>query len=431
MPAVPSWRGVVLLGAATVLSDAGSGSWWASYRQVWAVPGSSFSVVGALARLPQAMVGLGAVVMITGLGGSYTVAGAVAGAISLSQGLLAPQISRLADRLGQRRVLAPQAIAAITTLAGLVVAAYLRAPVWALVGLGAAVGVSVPQIGAFARARWTALLRHDRRLDTALAIESLIEEAVFVIGPVFVVAAATVVAPGAGLVVAAFLVAVGCGLFLAHRSTEPAPQPAATEGRRTRATSHAGLWVLIAVFLSIGVLFGLIEVGVVALTRELDQPGVSGAMLAAWAGASLIAGIAYGSRTWDTAPAHRLLIGVAGMVAGSVLVAVLTSSLALATIALAIAGLANAPTLITGNALVTRVVPAHAATEAYTWLGVTIFAGIAVGAPLGGTLIDRLGADAALWAATGAGVVALTAAVIGRRRLRATPAGHHSLGRSG
>ncbi|GHJ15301.1 hypothetical protein TPA0908_32960 [Micromonospora sp. AKA38] len=53
------------------------------------------------------MVGLGAVVMITGLSGSYTVAGAVAGAISLSQGLLAPQISRLADRLGQRRVLAP------------------------------------------------------------------------------------------------------------------------------------------------------------------------------------------------------------------------------------------------------------------------------------------------------------------------------------
>ena len=172
-----------------MLSDTGSGSWWSSYRQVWAVPGSSFSAVGALARLPQAMVGLGAVVMITGLGGSYTVAGAVAGAISLSQGLLAPQISRLADRLGQRRVLTPQAVANIAALAGLVVAAYLHAPAWALVALGAAVGVSLPQIGAFARARWTALLRHDRRLDTALAIESLIEEAVFVVGPVFVVAA--------------------------------------------------------------------------------------------------------------------------------------------------------------------------------------------------------------------------------------------------
>ena len=240
--------------------------------------------------------------------------------------------------------------------------------------------------------------------------------------------AATAVAPGAGLVVAAVLVAVGCGLFLAHRSTEPPPQPSATTGRRTRATSHAGLWVLIAVFLSIGALFGLIEVGVVALTRELDRPGVSGAMLAAWAGASLIAGIAYGSRTWDTPPARRFLLGVAGMAAGSVLVAAFTSSLTLSTVALMIAGVANAPTLITGNALVTTVVPAHAVTEAYTWLGVTIFAGIAVGAPLGGALIDNLGADAALWAATGAGLLGLIAAVTGRHRLRATPAGSRSPG---
>lgn len=79
----------------------GQGRWWALYRQVWSVSGAAaFSSIGAVARLPQAMAGLGAVVMITALGGSYAVAGAVAGAISLSQGLLAPRISRLADRLG-------------------------------------------------------------------------------------------------------------------------------------------------------------------------------------------------------------------------------------------------------------------------------------------------------------------------------------------
>src|SRR5690349_15961504 len=92
-----------------VTAGAGSGRWWAPYRQVWSVPGAAaFSSIGAVARLPQAMAGLGAVVMITGQGGSYTEAGAVAGAISVSQAL-APQISRLADRFGQSRVLAPQA----------------------------------------------------------------------------------------------------------------------------------------------------------------------------------------------------------------------------------------------------------------------------------------------------------------------------------
>ena len=46
------------------------------------------------------------------------------------------------------------------------------------------------------------------------------------------------------------------------------------------------------------------------------------------------------------------------------------------------AGLANAPSLITGNTLVPLVVPAPNLTEAYTWLGVSVFAGIAVGSAL-------------------------------------------------
>lgn len=397
----------------------GSGQWWTPYRQVWSVPGgAAFSSVGAVARLPQAMAGLGAVVMITGLGDSYTVAGAVAGAIAISQGLLAPQISRLADRRGQTRVLAPQAAVAVVALCGLVAATRWRAGPPVLIALGVLVGVSLPQIGAFARARWTALLNGDRRLDTALAVESLIEEAAFVIGPVLVVAAATGIAPEAGLLIAAALVALGCTAFLAQRATEPAVAPHGYAGRRSRATAHAGLWVLIAVFLGIGALFGLIEVGVVALTRERHHPGASGAILALWAAGSLASGIVYGSRTWHTAPVRRFLAGATAMVAGTVLVATCSRSLAAATVALVIAGAANAPTLITGNALVAAVVPGHAVTEGYTWLGVTIFAGIAVGAPLGGILIDNLGAHAALWAATAAGVAALTAAVTGRARLQ-------------
>ncbi|MFI5833704.1 MFS transporter [Micromonospora sp. NPDC051300] len=379
------------------------------------MPGATFSAAGALARLPQAMAGLGALVMVTELGGSYSVAGAVAGAVSLSQALLAPRVSRLTDRLGQTRVLGPQAALNVAAMVALVVAAYLHAPPAALVGLGAAVGVTLPQIGAAARARWTGLLAGDPRLDTALATESLIEEAVFVVGPVLVVAAATGVAPGAGLLVAAALVAVGCALFLAHRSTEPPPRPAGGDQRRVRATASRGVRVLIVMFLAIGVLFGLTEVGVVALTRDLGHPGISGVLLAAWAGASLVSGTIYGSRTWPGDPARRLMLSAAAMTVGGVLIAVATQSVVAAAVALVIAGTANAPTLITGNTLVAVVAPAEAITEAYTWLSVTVFAGIAVGATVGGALIDHGGAPNALWAAAGAGVLATTAAAAGRR----------------
>ncbi|WP_433304828.1 MFS transporter [Actinoplanes sp. CA-030573] len=297
----------------------------------------------------------------------------------------------------------------------MVVAAYLHAPAVALVGLAAAVGVTLPQIGAAARARWTRLPAGDPRLDTALATESLIEEAVFVVGPVLVVAAATSVAPGAGLLVAAGLVALGCALFLAHRSTEPPPRPAAGDERRARATASRGVRVLIVMFLAIGGLFGLTEVGVVALTRELGRPGVAGVLLAAWAGASLVSGTVYGSRAWPGDPARRLILSAAAMAVGGVLIAVANQSVIAAAVALVIAGTANAPTLITGNTLVAVVAPAEAITEAYTWLSVTVFAGIAVGATLGGVLIDHGGAPGALWAAAGAGVLATTAAAIGRR----------------
>jgi hypothetical protein len=78
------------------------------------------------------------------------VASAVAGAISLSQGLTAPEISQLADRRGQTRVLAPQFVVGVVALFGLVAAARWQAGPLAVVSLGVLVGVSLPQIDAYA-----------------------------------------------------------------------------------------------------------------------------------------------------------------------------------------------------------------------------------------------------------------------------------------
>ena len=96
----------------------------AAYRAALRLPGAArFSSAGALARLPQAMVGLGSVLLLTGLHRSYTLAGLVAGAISLAQCVTSPWISRLIDRRGQFRVLAPQLLAHLVSLALLVTAA--------------------------------------------------------------------------------------------------------------------------------------------------------------------------------------------------------------------------------------------------------------------------------------------------------------------
>ncbi len=410
-----------------VLSAARSGL--AVYRRVLAAPGAAaFCGAGALARLPQAMIGLGSVLMVTGLGRSYALGGFVAGAIALSQSLVAPRVSRLADRFGQARVLLPQLAIHVVALGALVVAAESAGAGALLVALGAAAGGSLPQVGAFARARWTALLTDAARLRTALAVESLIDEAVFVVGPVVVTLLATAVAPSAGLLTAIALVTVGCLLFGGQRRTEPRPEARPSvggDGRAPRrgAIRHAGLVVIVGTFLAVGAVFGLVEVSVVALAREHGQPGAAGPMLGLWATGSLVAGTAYGAIAWRWAASRRFLVAVAAFAAGTILIAASSATLALATLALFVAGMANAPTLITGNTLVPDVVPASVVTEAYTWLSVTLFAGIAVGSAVAGALVDRAGASGGLLAGTAAAACAALVASLGRRRLSRPAAG--------
>lgn len=387
------------------------------YWHTLALPGAAgFTVTGALARLPQAMVGLGSVLLLTGLHRTYTLAGLVAGCVAISQGLASPWISRVVDLRGQFRVLFPQIVAHVIGLGLLVLAAKQDSSPWLLLVLGALCGLSMPQFGACSRARWTFLLAGDQRMHMALSIESLIDEGVFVIGPVLVVFLATVVAPAAGLFAAQGFVLVFGLLFLLQRNTEP-PVLDVVRTRASSAIRHPGLLVVVGVFLAIGVLFGLIEVGVVALSREQGHPSAAGIVLSLWALASFVSGAVYGAVQWRTSPVRRFQAGALLMGLGCVLVALASGGLGIATVALIVAGLANAPTLITGNILVPEVVPAHTVTEAYTWLVVAIFAGIAVGSAVAGVLIDLFGAGTALWASVLAGIAAAALATTGRRWL--------------
>ena len=397
----------------------------AAYGRVLATPGAAaFSSAGALARLPQGMIGLGSLLMVSGLGRSYTLAGLVAGAVALSQSVVAPQLGRLADRLGQAPVLLPQLAVHVVAVAALVLAAEADAGGWLLVALGGMAGGSLPQVGAFARARWTALLSDAPRLRTALALESLIDEAVFIVGPVVVTLLATMVAPAAGLLAAIGLVAVGCLTFIAQRRTEPRRQRAhPSHGGRLRggAVRHPGLVVIVGVFLAMGVVFGLIEVAIVALTREHGHPAAAAPLLGLWGTGSLLAGIAYGAVAWAASPRRRFLAAVAAFALGTVLIATATHSLTVMTLALFAAGLANAPTLITGNTLVPDVVPSSVVTEAYTWLTVTVLAGMATGSMLSGAIVDAAGASAGLLASIAAAGCAVLLTVLGYRLLpRAT-----------
>ena len=125
--------------------------------------GRGFIPLGLVARLPLAMLTVGALTLVTAVTGSYAVGGAAAGAVGIGPRWVLPSWVSCADRLGQRGVLLVSAIANTVAVVALILAAYLIPGVQdvaaAVPVLAAAfvAGASCPQVGPLARVRWMAL----------------------------------------------------------------------------------------------------------------------------------------------------------------------------------------------------------------------------------------------------------------------------------
>ncbi|MDR2722530.1 MAG: MFS transporter, partial [Cellulomonadaceae bacterium] len=71
------------------------------YSALLRTPGAArFSAAAALARAPMAMVGIGIVLMVQMLTGSFAAAGRVSAVFMVAQAVSAPIIARRVDRLG-------------------------------------------------------------------------------------------------------------------------------------------------------------------------------------------------------------------------------------------------------------------------------------------------------------------------------------------
>ncbi|MGW6570296.1 MFS transporter [Streptomyces sp. NPDC054975] len=349
-----------------------------SYRRLFAVPGArAFTLGNLVARLPMGMFGVSAVIMIAGAYGSYALAGAVIATGMAATAVVAPWTARLVDRHGQARVAVPAtALAALGSLA-LLWCVHQRAPVWTLFVAYAATATS-PNTGGMSRARWAHLHRNDpAALHTANAFEQAVDELCFMLGPVVAAFLCAALFPEAGTLVGAVLLLTGVLLFAAQRATEPpvAPRSATAPGSLLRVPGAAAL---LGVFLTTGAVFGAMEVVTLA---HIDGP-LAGPVLALQAAGSCAAGLAYGRR----GRAVRLRTCLAAMTCLMTLpfLGASTGSLLALAAGLLLAGMAIAPTMVTGMALVQRLTPPGRLNEGMTLAVTALLAGIAVGSATGG-----------------------------------------------
>ncbi|MEU6509649.1 MFS transporter [Streptomyces sp. NPDC046942] len=391
------------------------------YRALFAEPGTkAFSAAGFLGRMPLSMMGIGVVTMISQLTGRYGLAGALSATIALSAAAIGPQISRLVDRHGQRRVLRPATLVALTAAAGLLLAAHLRWPDWVLFVCAAGIG-SVPSLGAMIRARWAALYRGTPKLHTAYSFESVVDEMCFIFGPIISIGLSTAWFPEAGPLLAAGFLAAGVFWLTAQRATEPEPHPREHHGGGT-ALRSPGLQVLVATFVATGAIFGAVDVVTVAFADERGHKGAASVVLAVYAAGSCMAGVVFGLLRFAGAPERRWLLGVAAM-AVSMIPLLLVGNLPLLAVALFVAGMAVAPTMITTMSLIEEHVPRAKLTEGMTWVSTGLAVGVALGSSVAGSVIDAAGARAGYGVPAVSGAVAVAVGFLGYRRLRRPAAG--------
>ncbi|MET7849319.1 MFS transporter [Streptomyces avermitilis] len=385
------------------------------YRALFAAPGSKgFSAAGFLGRMPLSMMGIGVVTMISQLTGRYGLAGALSATIALSAAALGPQISRLVDRYGQRRVLRPATLFALTAAAALLLAAHYDWPDWVLFVCSAGIGC-VPSLGAMTRARWANLYRDTPQLHTAYAFESVVDEVCFIFGPIISIGVSTVWFPEAGPLLAAVFLALGVFWLTAQRATEPEPHPHEQHSGGS-ALSAAGLQVLVATFVATGAIFGAVDVVTVAFAEEQGHKAAASVVLALYAAGSCVAGVVFGLLRFTGAAERRWLLGICAM-AVSMIPLLLVGNLPFLAVALFVAGLSIAPTMITAMSLIEQHVPRAKLTEGMTWVSTGLAVGIALGSSVSGWVIDAAGARAGYGVPAVSGAVAVAVGFLGYRRL--------------
>ena len=351
-----------------------------------------------MARLPQGMAPLAVLLLVRGATNSYAAAGLAVGGSAFATAACAPLLGRLVDALGPRRVLAPLAAGRgdpVLPARGRRRRADAGAAV--LIVLAALAGALLPPVAPVGPGRCCArcsTIRTSR--DTAYALEAVIQEVLWVTGPLFVALVVAVGSPavavrvlGGGLPrrdLAVPALAAALAVARARHRTAPSaarrwPAPSCERCSRPVALTGAGL--------------GAIEVGLPSLALHAGSRPASGLLLALWSVGSMAGGLWYGARVWRSplARRYRVLLGLAVLCTAPLIAA---RSIAAGVVCSLLAGVTIAPVFSCQYALVGRSVSAGSETEAFTWVSAALIGGLAAGSAIGGAVIGPGGVECAV-----------------------------------
>ncbi len=388
------------------------------YRSVLSVRGASRLFASALvARLPQGMSSLAILLLVRSATHSYAAAGVAVGGFALATAACAPVLGRLVDHFGRSRVLLPFACGQACVYVLLVVGAQAGAGVVALVVLSALCGALLPPIAPAVRALLREVFDDQAVLDTAYALESILQETVWIVGPLVVALVIAVTSPEAAVAMLGAVCIVGTLLFLRSPLVRSSSTSFGAGHERVSALASPELRALLGPVALTGVALGAVEVGLPSLALHAGSRPASGLLLALWSLGSMVGGLWYGAHVWRSSLSTRYqLLLVVLLVCTAPLIA--ARSIGAGVVCSLLAGLAIAPVFSCQYALVGRSVTPGSETEAFTWVSAALIGGIAAGSAVGGAVIVPGGVGAPFVLSCLASLLAAVIAVGFRSRVR-------------
>ena len=401
------------------------------YAKLFSIPGTkAFCASGAVARLPMSMMGLGSVLALNHMYDNWTIAGVMSAAYVLATAAVTPLYARLYDRFGQRKVGPVVLVVQIIAMLGFAFAALMRVPIPLLFMLAVVMGLTQFSFGALVRTRWAYVLdRADKEelLNTAYALESAIDEIVFIFGPILAAFLAASVHPVSQLFVPTVACAVGGTVFFALRDTQPpvlreiAVVAASVNGadvrladgaftrdsadadrfdldrlkkddrsrRKRNVLTYTGVLPLLAVFIVFNMAFTAFDTSMTAVMKSLHLDSVLGVQLAMLAVGSCIGALIFGSHELKGSRWRHMIMFLALMAVGFTVIHLCQGNLIVMGLVEILTGLTISPVFASGNLAVKETVPEESLTEGLSWVSTAGTMGASFGSMVTGIVLDH------------------------------------------
>jgi MFS family permease len=363
---------------------------FSNYRSIFAIKGAvRFSIAGFVARMHLSMDRLALLLIVVHETGSYALAGLMVATASVVITISQPYWSRAADNFGQGRVLYVNTILRFFGFSIFILLVHFQFPVWSWFLSIIFAELNTISAGGLVRRRWIYVLPEQSLKTTAYSFEALVDEIIFVFGPLIATFLSTSITPEAGLIASMIFVVIGQPALARQRDTEPPVNRDQVRSEVSIIKRKSAQAIILPIFF-VGAYFGSIGICVVAFMNSIDRPGLTGPILAVWASGSAIAALFNGTIKWRLSHGQLFIYFLLFLSITSLgfIFADTASELA---IVLFLNGLGIAPLLVTAYAVMEDEVSPDELTEAMTWVITGTPTGGAIGSAIAGQVIDNFG----------------------------------------